>query len=317
MSKKFIGLSIVILGFLIALNSCSTDPTGEFTLSVLAGPTGISMAEMLEEPPVYKEYQVVPRVFTSPLEIVPTMVTGESDIVAIPLNLGAKLYTAKGVNYSLVAITGTGMLQVITRDSSIQDFQDLENSTVYGAGQGGSPEVVYNILAKNRDIHAPLDFTYNAPSQLATALMEGLVDTALLPEPFVTLVLNRPDLSVVVDIQEEWISSVGQGETYPMTGIFISSEFLNNQPKVVNLFLDDLESSIQWVQENPEDAGAIVEEWGIMKSSVAEKAIPNLALTFITGDTAQSMATVYLNQLFLQDPSSVGGSLPDENFYWK
>ncbi len=317
MNKRFIGLCIVVVGFVVALTSCSNKPTNELTLSVLAGPTGISMAEILQEPPVYKDYQVSPRIFTSPLEVVPTMVTGESDIVAIPLNLGAKLYTAKGVQYSLVAITGTGMLQIITRDQNIQEFQDLENSTVYGAGQGGSPEIIYNILAKNRGVDSPLDFTYNAPSQLATAVMEGLVDTALLPEPFVTLALSRPDLFVAVDIQDEWISSIGQGETYPMTGIFISSELLNSEPKVVEQFLDDLESSIQWVQNNPEDAGAIVEEWGIMKSSVAEKAIPNLALTFITGDTAQSMATVYLNQLFLQDPSSVGGSLPDENFYWK
>ncbi len=316
MHKRLIGLYIVFVGFLVTLTSCSEEPLEELRLSVLAGPTGISMAEILQEPPVYKEYQVSPWVFTSPLDIVPTMVTGESDIVALPLNLGAKLYTAKGIDYSLVAITGTGMLQIITRYPSIQDFYDLENTTVYGAGQGGSPEIVYNILAQEKGIESPLNFTYNAPSRLAAALMEGLVDTALLPEPFVTLALGRQDLFVAIDIQDEWSATIGQGETYPMTGIFVSADLLNNQPKVVDQFLSDLESSIQWVLQSPEDAGVVSEKWGIMKGAVASKAIPNLALTFLRGDDAKRMSEVYLQQLFLQDPSSVGGSLPVDTFYW-
>ncbi len=312
--KPFYTLVTLMVVSLFLL-SCEKAPEEELSLSILAGPTGISVAQILQEQPVYRGYQVVPRIFTAPTEIVPTMVTGNSDVVAIPLNLGAKLSTAKGVDYRLVAITGTGMLQIITRDSAIQDFASIQGKSVYGAGQGGTPEIVYNLLATEKGVITPLDFTYNSPSQLVTALMEGVVDTALLPEPFATLALTKQDLSVAVNMQTLWKEVFSTDETYPMTGIFVSSQLLEEEPKVVKDFLSGLEASIQWVHANPADAGAVTEEWGIMKAAVAQKSIPNLALTYIDGERAKSMTINFFERLLTESPASIGGSLPKDDFY--
>ena len=55
---------------------------------------------------------------------------------------------------------------------------------------------------------------------------------------------------------------------------------------------------------------------GIVKAAVAEKAIPDCNIVCITGDNMKTMASGYLQVLYDQNPESVGGKLPGDDFYW-
>ncbi len=309
-------LYIVAICIILLLAGCTKKESEPLKLGFFTGPTGISVAQILEESPTYKgPMHVEPRIFSAPPEVVPFLVKGELDIVTLPLNVGIKLIQAKGVEYKLAAVTGTGMLQVISRDSSLTTLKDLENTTVYGMGKGGTPELVYNILTQEGEVYAPLDFTYNAPVQLLAALREGLIDTALLPEPFVTTALVEPLLHRVIDIDEVWKELIGNPDTYPMTGVYVRSDLVDKHPQVVKALLEDIEKSIQWVQENPRSAGNVLEKFGIMKSTLVERSIQNLELTYIDGSEMRKMVSAYVEVVLPYDAASVGGKTPGAELF--
>ena len=60
---------------------------------------------------------------------------------------------------------------------------------------------------------------------------------------------------------------------------------------------------------------AHVEKYGITKAAVAKQAIPKCNITIITGSDAKDKISKYLNVLYEANPASVGGKLPEDNFY--
>ena len=57
-------------------------------------------------------------------------------------------------------------------------------------------------------------------------------------------------------------------------------------------------------------------KYEIVPAPVAKKAIPKSNITFIAGDDMKANLGAYLQILFDQDPKSVGGKLPGEDFYF-
>ena len=64
-------------------------------------------------------------------------------------------------------------------------------------------------------------------------------------------------------------------------------------------------------------AAEYVAEAGIIeKAPVAEKAIPFCNIVCIEGSDMKSALSGYLSVLYEQDPKSVGGALPGDDFYY-
>ena len=75
-------------------------------------------------------------------------------------------------------------------------------------------------------------------------------------------------------------------------------------------------SSAAFVNDQPAEAAVLVEKYGIVKAAVAEKAIPACNIVCLLGDEMKTAASGYLQVLFDQNPESVGGKLPGDDFYW-
>ncbi|MEG2074540.1 MAG: ABC transporter substrate-binding protein, partial [Angelakisella sp.] len=51
-------------------------------------------------------------------------------------------------------------------------------------------------------------------------------------------------------------------------------------------------------------------------AAVAKKAIPKCNIVFLAGEDMKQAASGFLKVLFDANPQSVGGKLPDEEFYY-
>ena len=65
-----------------------------------------------------------------------------------------------------------------------------------------------------------------------------------------------------------------------------------------------------------EEAAALVEKYDIVKAAIAQKAIPYCNITYIDGEAMKEALSGYLQVLYDQNPDSVGGKLPDDDFYY-
>jgi NitT/TauT family transport system substrate-binding protein len=130
--------------------------------------------------------------------------------------------------------------------------------------------------------------------------------------------MQNENLHIALDLTQEWADTQEEGGSSLVTGVTITTaDFLADHEDVVTDFLAEHELSAAYTNENPAEASAKIEELEIVaKAAVAEKAIPYCNITCIEGTEMEEALSGYLEVLYDLDPTSVGGSLPAEDFYY-
>ncbi len=302
--------------------NAQTEPV-DMSIAVLKGPTGIGAVKLMsdaEEGSTKNNYTF--EVLAAPDEAVGKIVSGEIDIAAVPTNLAATLYNKTEGNVQMAAINTLGVLYMLENGDTIQSVKDLSGKTVYSTGQGATPEYVLNYILQQNGLDN-VEVEYMAEhAELATALASGEVSLGVLPEPNVTAVtMKNPDIRIALDLTQEWESAVKgtdkEGSVLAMGCIIARKDFIENNKAAFDTFLEEYKNSIDFVNSDTEDASVLVEKYGIMASAEAAKAaIPNCNIVYIDGAEMKDSITNFFDVLFHADNKSVGGKLPDEDFYY-
>ena len=122
------------------------------------------------------------------------------------------------------------------------------------------------------------------------------------------------NLRVALDLTEEW-AALESGSQLITAGLFVRKAFAEEHPEAFAAFLEEYRASTEYVNTEVEAAAQLVEKYGIVKAAIAQKAIPNCNIVCITGAEMREMAEGYLQVLFDQNPTAVGGAMPGEDFY--
>lgn len=295
-----------------------TLPEGE-TVSVytLKGPTGMGMAEMIDDEKDGDDYSFT--VASAPEEITAAIVNGDADIAACPVNLASVLYNKTEGKVRLLALNTLGVTYIVTNGVEINSIEDLRGKTIVSAGQGATPEYIINKLLTDSGLVVGEDVTVEYKSEhsdVASLIVSGQADIALLPEPNVTsATAQNADLTVALDLTKEWEAKYG---TKLVQGCVIArADFADNYAGEVDEFLDDYKDSVEFINTASDEAAQMIVDAGIIpKAPLAKKAIPNSYITFITGEDMKTLTQENLQVLFDANPASVGGKLPNEDFYY-
>ena len=125
-------------------------------------------------------------------------------------------------------------------------------------------------------------------------------------------------LQTVFDLTEEWDKLQTESKSRLVTGVtIVRNGFLEEHPEEVEAFLERHEESAKLVLEEPDATASLIVKTGIIeKEPIAKKALPSCSIVFIEGNEMKDALSGYLEVLFEQDPKSVGGSLPGDDFYY-
>ena len=103
-----------------------------------------------------------------------------------------------------------------------------------------------------------------------------------------------------------------------MTAFVVNKEFADAYPGTVNAFLEEYEASVDFVNENIEDAAAMIEEFGILPAAaVAAKAIPNCNIVYLDASDNKTEITDVLTVFYNFNASTVGGSVPGDDIFYE
>ena len=331
--KSILSILLAII-FLFNITACSKEPSHTETLTnptsnaettaisvaVLKGPTGIGAVKLMDSTDSSNEYTF--EVSSAPDEVMAKLINGSVDIAALPTNVAAAVYNKSEQEISIAAINTLGVLHILERGDTIQSVSDLEGKTIYATGQGSTPEYVLNyILQKNNIQNVTVEYMAEH-AELATALLSGDVNIALLPEPNVTAVLLKDStIHQALDLTEEWNTTQLTNSLMPsqlaMGCIVARKDFIQNNTDAFENFLKEYEESVNYVNNNINEAAELVQKYGIMDSAAAaEKAIPNCNIVFIANDEMKNALQGFYQILFEANPKSIGGALPNEDFYY-
>ncbi|MBQ0071543.1 MAG: ABC transporter substrate-binding protein, partial [Spirochaetales bacterium] len=138
---------------------------------------------------------------------------------------------------------------------------------------------------------------------------------AMLPQPFATsAMIQNSSFRILMDLNDLWETLTG---TQLVTGCaVVTKAFAEAHPEAVAEFLSAYKASVDFVNANTADASALIEKYGIIKAAVAQKALPYCNIVCWTGEELRTALDVYLNALYNQNPKSVGGKVPGDEFYF-
>ncbi|MCR5357330.1 MAG: ABC transporter substrate-binding protein [Lachnospiraceae bacterium] len=316
---KRVTLRIIAFAAMLALLAgCAKAPgSGSVTdvrVGSLKGPTSIGVIRMMHE----QESNVYSFTMETQADVLlSSIVSGQLDIALIPANVASVLYNKTKGGISVIDINTLGVLYMVSGDDSITGMKDLEGRTVYTTGAGTTPEYVLRYLLNENGLTDKVNIEFKSEAtEVAAVLAEDPSAVGMLPQPFATAATLKNDaLSVVLDMTKEW-DNVGNGSKL-VTGVtVVRNDFLKEHPDAVSAFLKDHASDAEFVNSDTETASGYVAEAGIVeKAPVAAKAIPYCNIVCITGSEMKEALSGYLQVLYDQDASSVGGNLPADDFY--
>lgn len=305
-------------------NTKETEPV-EVNVTALKGPTAMGMVSLMDDVDNGKvdseNYKFT--IAASIDEVTPAISQGETDIAAVPANVASVLYNKLEGGVQVLAVNTLGVLYIVENGDTVQSAADLKGKTIYASGKGATPEYALNYILQQNGLDPAADVTIewkSEHSECVAALAQDPSGIAMLPQPFVTTAqMKNTDLRVALDLTEEW-DKVQEGAQEPgalLTGVVVvRTEFAKENPEAVSDFLERYKASVDFVNENVDEAAQLVGQYDIVTAEVAQTAIPECNIVCITGDEMQEKLSGYLSALNDQNPEAVGGKLPDDDFYY-
>lgn len=286
----------------------------------LKGPTSMGMVKLMEdasEGTTENNYEFV--IAGSADEITPQLVKGDLDMAAVPANLASVLYNNTNGAVKLMAINTLGVVYIVENGESVQSVESLKEKTIYATGKGSAPEYALRYILQQNGIDPDVDVKIEWKSEATevVALMSNTPDCiAMMPQPFVTVAQSSVEgFRIALDLTEEWEKI--DHESACLTGVLVArTEFVEKYPEQVAVFLEEYSDSAKYAVDEVQEAARLVEKYDIVKAAIAEKALPYCNITFVEGTKMKQMMEGYLKVLYDQEPKSVGGKLPGDDFYY-
>lgn len=325
MKKTLKRLTTILLVMMLGVTfiACGKEETPtSVRVGSLKGPTSIGLVELMER----AQYNETENDYSFTMEtaadtLLAKMVQKELDIALVPANVASVLYNKTEGEVMVIDINTLGVLYMVSGNDNITDIRDLQGKTIYLTGKGTTPDYVLQYLLEENGLtldDVTLEYKSEA-TEVAAVLSADETAIGLLPQPFVTATLvKNENLDIIFDMNVEWNKLQGEEGSMMVTGVtVVRKEFLEQNEDAVKLFLDDHKQSAEYVSNNVEEAASLVVKTGIIeKEPIAKKAIPNCNITYIDKEEMKTALSGYLDVLYQKDAKAVGGTLPEDDFYY-
>lgn len=294
-----------------------TSSASALRVAGLKGPTTMGLCNLISDSEGTGEYDFT--MYGAADEIVPLLVKGDIDAAAVPANLAATLYQRTEGAVQVACINTLGVLYILEQGDTVQSVADLKGQTILTTGKGTTPEYVLRYVLEQNGLNPDTDVTieyFNEATEALSQLQAGRGTIAMLPQPFVTSALSQVEgLRVALDMNTEWEAVAG---SKLVTGVLVvRKDAIERDPAAFETFMEGYAASVETANTDLEGTAALCEEYGIVaKAALAQKALPECNIVFETGSEMKTDLTNYFQVLYDADPSSVGGQMPDDAFYY-
>ena len=347
MKKKFIitiALTLIMaLSVTVALVGCENngDDTGDgttpetVTVNVVVpdGSPAIAIAKLVSEKPTFAGYDIKYSIVEGVTQISAAILNDTANIAIAPLNLGATMYN-KGMGVKLVTTNVQGSLYMVGKNmpegaTTAEKLASLKGKVVYNIGQGATPDLTFKYILDHFGIEyaegdtatagvVTLNYV-NTGSELIPLLKQGKAEYGIMGEPAVTKANANAGTSTVFDIQALWQEATGSATAgFPQAGVFVKDSLLTSEHAAfIEWFITKLTENDEWAPANAETVSSALTSAGSTSlAGLTSATIAACNLDTIKAADAKAAVNTYLKVLFDFNKATVGGKMPDDNFFY-
>ena len=318
MSKNIlISLAIVFLLFSSVLISAQNIEAAdnEIKISVSPSPSSIPVYYLLEN----SDLNLKVDIHKNRNIVISKFMKDNIDMALLSTNEAAKLYN-KEVDVKVAGVHTWGIFYLVTTDDEINNWGDLKNKNISLPAKGGPMDIVFNYLATKNNIKIKEDLKVRRGKvrELSQLMINDMSETAVLRETFVTQVLmNNSEAKVIVNLQEQWKKE--SGLDLPQSSLVLHGSFANKEKnkETIKQFNEEYKKAVDWVNNNPQKAADIANKYMNINKKVSELSTPRLNLNYKKAVNVKNEIENYFEILKKTNPKTIGGEIPDENFYFQ
>lgn len=291
-------------------------------IGVLRGPNGMGMSYLMEENSLdaYEtSYQIS---FLASADKLATRFTrGDLEFATLPTTVAANLYKETNGEIQLLGVNMLGGFYLVENGTSIQTISDLKNLELSSSSRPATAQYVLEHLLEANAIEENEQPKVNYVVdnlKLSSAIVSGEIDIAMLPEPFLSTLLQRnKGLRVALDLSEEWQDVYGDS-ILPMGCLVVNKEFALKNPESIARFIQHYKTSVEYVNKNQKEAGLLIEKHKLLNNArQATNSIDRSQITWIDASEVQEDVLKYLEIFLESDKNIIGGEVPDEEFFYQ
>lgn len=238
----------------------------------------------------------------------------QAQFIALPLNMGANLY-AKGMPLQLIQVNTFGSMFLVSTDDKVQKLEDLAHQTIFVPSQGGPPDILTNYLITQNNIPG-VKLSFVNLTEIGQQLASGAIQHVVIPEPLLSIVQAnlQTDLHIAINFEEVWQKQFSK--QLPQTGIFVNMAWASSNQHAIKQFQALSEQAITDLYQQPDVSLPLLSDFFKSNEKIMESALTNSSLHFQTAQQARNETEAYFKILLEIAPDSIGGALPNEDFYY-
>lgn len=165
-----------------------------------------------------------------------------------------------GESIRIIAGAASGGAQFVVR-AGITSAEQLRGKTIATPQLGGTQDVALRMWLADRGLSTNTsgggDVTINPTTNAQTLRLfqDGKIDGAWVAEPWTSRLVLQAGAKVLVNEADLW----DKGE-FSTTVLAVNKSFLDKHPQTVEALLNGHLASVQWLNDNPDTAGAAINQ---------------------------------------------------------
>ena len=311
--KKSLYFSIVIFCIFIFLINSGAAAAAKIRLSVSASPSSLPAFYLQENE---NNINLDVTIHRSRNIVISRLMQGEVDAALLSTNEAAKLYN-RDVKVQLLGIHNWGLFYLLSTNQKIENWQDLKGEKIYIPDKGGPLDIVFQELAakKDLDLKNEIQIERGKMREVAQLMINNMAETAVIREPFVSqTLLNNSQSRIVFDLQKEWEKEYDF--RIAQSALVVRQEFAEENKKLMAELEKQYKKSAEKLESNHQLAAELGEKYLEVQPKVILKAYPSLNLKYQNINQVKAEVISYFEVLKSYNIDTIGGSIPDEEFYF-
>lgn len=311
--KKILVAIIFAIMAVFTLSSCDEliIPEEKQEISLIA-PTGtptLILSQSIEE---YEKVDA--EIVSGPNALAAEFAKGEKDIIVAPINLGAKLAVSSEDFKYVMFHTLVWCNYYVVSTTPISSFEELDGKDVTLFGQNSTPDIVFRSLMAHYQINPNLTYM-SSVADANKMLVSKQADIIVSAEPALSAILAKGDFHVY-SLAEEWTKVAEfDGADIPQAAIFVNKESIEKTKQFLNI----VERNVKKVESNKEDVVAAAKRVDKLLAPTEEVLVSAITrCNFKINENEKESIDLYFSKVIeLGLGATVGGKLPDEEFYYQ
>ena len=250
------------------------------------------------------------------------LTSGQVQLTPNPTLLSAGLYQ-QGVSLQLMNVMVWGNVFVLSPDSNLTTWDDLRGKTLLIPFKGSMLEMLFRFLATEQGLDPETDLTLQSTQDFqstAQLLLAGRADAGVFSEPQASQVVARGqqeniELVYNLNFRDAWQQTTGEPPRFPQAGLSIAQDLITQHPDVARLIQQELQTALEWIAANPQDAAALGAKYMDIPAPVIEQSLTRNLFEYVPAKAAQPELETFFAALMQVNPRLLKGELPDANFY--